>query len=560
MARQVNNTLFVEEWLRNSSGVGNGGGDSSSNFRSSAHSSSARAIIQAWSDLRDSLQNKTFQSHHLQSIKTLFNSRASLHVADPQAKILLSVISSSQRLNLPYEAYPLLFRLLYVWIRKSFRPTLTLIDLAVEVLSKFFANEFGEKKNPFLYGEGVLLLGAVSFAPFAPENSKMVCLELLCRLLEDDYRLVRSCEGVIPDLLAGVAYALSSSLRESVGFVRVLDSLFRIWGKEDGPSVSVSHGLMILHLVEWVVSGLIKSNNVERMLVFEKTLENPKEGYAPFALLMAAAGVLRVSARSVSSGHALEAISRLRLSAENRMESVALDLISKSGVGDDVRNDFLLQCFSLALARSGPVSPREPFFLCAASALLIETFPLRRLYKKIAESLHGSSGRLDVNEVKNHLQNVIFKEAGTVAGVLCNQYVSVNEENKELVENAMWNYCQDIYFGHRQVALLLKGREDELLGILEKIAESAFLMVVVFSLAVIKHRLNSKFSKEIQMKTSVQILVSFSCLEYFRRVRLSEYMDTIRGVVVSVQEDESACLCFVESMPSYGDLTNGQGM
>ncbi|KAH9704870.1 Obscurin-like protein [Citrus sinensis] len=41
-------------------------------------------------------------------------------------------------------------------------------------------------------------------------------------------------------------------------------------------------------------------------------------------------------------------------------------------------------------------------------------------------------------------------------------------------------------------------------------------------------------------------------------MRLSEYMDTIRGVIVSVQENESVCVSFVESMPSYADLTNWQ--
>lgn len=43
-------------------------------------------------------------------------------------------------------------------------------------------------------------------------------------------------------------------------------------------------------------------------------------------------------------------------------------------------------------------------------------------------------------------------------------------------------------------------------------------------------------------------------------MRLSEYMDTIRGVVVSAQENETACVSFVESMPTYVDLTNPQGM
>ncbi|KAL5801970.1 hypothetical protein ACOSQ3_033602 [Xanthoceras sorbifolium] len=106
------------------------------------------------------------------------------------------------------------------------------------------------------------------------------------------------------------------------------------------------------------------------------------------------------------------------------------------------------------------------------------------------------SSHLKFNEVKDHMESVLFKEAGVIAGVFCNQYISVDEKNKGIVENCIWNYCQDINVGHRQVALLLRGREDGLLGDLEKIAESAFLMVVVFSLVVIKHRLNSKFSQE----------------------------------------------------------------
>ncbi|KAL5801967.1 hypothetical protein ACOSQ3_033599 [Xanthoceras sorbifolium] len=555
MARQAN-SLFLEEWLRNNSGTS---GNINSGHSSSL-SSSARAIIQAWSDLRDSLQNQKFQTHHLQSLKALFNSRTSLHVADPQAKLLLSIISS-RNLNLPAESYPLLFRLLYIWVRKSFKPSLVLIEFAVEVLSKFFSSEFGAKRSPYLYAEGFLLLGALSFAHSVPERSKMVCLELLCGLLENDYRLVRSFEGIIPDLLAGIAYALSSSV--SVHYVRILDSLFGIWGKEDGPSASVSHGLMILHSVEWVISGFIKSSNIEKMEIVQKALESPKANYVPYALIMAAAGVLRASSRSLSTGQGLETLSRVRISAENRMESIAHDLISKAGGflssgDDDFKNCLLLQCLSLALARSGPVSSRGPLFLCLASALLTEIFPLRKLYMKVFEYLRGSSGHLKLNEVKDHMESVLFKEAGVIAGVFCNQYVSVDEKNKGIVENSIWNYCQDIYVGHRQVALLLCGREDGLLQDLEKIAESAFLMVVVFSLAVIKHRLNSKFSQETQMDTSVRILVSFSCLEYFRRVRLPEYMDTIRGVVVSVQENESACVSFVESMPSYVDLTTGQ--
>ena len=107
---------------------------------------------------------------------------------------------------------------------------------------------------------------------------------------------------------------------------------------------------------------------------------------------------------------------------------------------------------------------------------------------------------------------------------------------------------------------MLQGKDEELIQDLEKIAESAFLMVVFFALAVTKQKLAPNIPREIQLDISVKILVAFSCLEYFRRMRLSEYMDTIRGVAGSVQEDEVACVSFVESIPSYGELTKVHGI
>lgn len=547
-------TLFLEDWLRSVSGYGN-------SFSPRNHSaSSARAIIQAWAELRDSLQHQSFQSHHLQSLKTLVNSQTSLHVAEPQAKLLLSILSSPN-LYLPHESYTLFLRLLYIWVRKSARPSSVLIDSAVEVISNLFSStQYDSKKSPSLFSEAVLLLGSFSFAPLASEISKTVCLELLCKLLAEEYQLLGSFSGLIPEVLAGIGYALSSS--KSVHFVTILDFILSIWGKESGPQGTVSHGLMILHLMEWVLSGLSNFRSVEKINTLSKeVLETSKPNYVPFAVVMAAAGVLRALNRSVVSGLGLDMISKLRMSAEDRIESVARELISRTrgftSSSYDLTDSLLLQCVSVALARSGVVSSRDPLFICLASALLNEVFPLRHLYMKVFESMNGSSAILRINEVKEHLESITFKEAGAITGVFCNQYVSVDEKSQYIVENLIWDYCQRIYMEHRQVALVLRGKEDELLGDVEKIAESAFLMVVLFALAVTKHKLNSKFNSETQMDISVRILISFSCVEYFRRIRLPEYMDTIRGIVLSVQESDSACVSFVKSMPTYVDLTHG---
>jgi hypothetical protein len=260
----------------------------------------------------------------------------------------------------------------------------------------------------------------------------------------------------------------------------------------------------------------------------------------------------------------LDVVTRMRTSAIVRVEALVGDLVFRtlrfsSNSGNDPQNRLLLQCVSLGLTRTVSFSNHSSLFVCLALSLLTEILPLPHLYGSVFE-LSPSSGGLKVNEIKEHLDGILFKEAGAVTGVFCNQYVLADEENKNIVENLIWEYCRDIYFGHRKVAMHLKGSEDELLKDFEKIAESAFLMVVVFALAVTKHKLSSKFAQEVQTEVSLKILVSFSCIEYFRHVRLPEYIETIRKVLASVNKNEHACTCFVNSIPSYDDLTNGPGM
>ncbi|KAF7835875.1 uncharacterized protein G2W53_010734 [Senna tora] len=552
MSRQPN--IFLEEWLR-----GKCSDTGKFNHRNS-YSSSARAIIQAWAELRDSLQYQSFTPHHLQYLKTLVNSQTSLHVAEPQAKLLLAILSSPN-LSLPYESYPLFFRLFYIWVRKTLKPTSVIIDSVVEVLSNLFSVQIKSGNDPFFFSEGVVLLGAISFVPSLSERSKTICLNLQSRLLIKEYQLLGSFTELVPNVLAGIGYALSSSV--AVHNITILDSLFEIWGKENGPEGSISNGLMILYLMDWVMSNLISFQFLDKISVLsQETFGKFKVNYVPFSVFMAAAGVVRAVSRSTSSGMKLDIISRVKISAVIRMEALASNLISRilkpnmSISSNDLRDRLLLQCISLALTRTSSFSSHPSFFVCLALALLTEIFPLPRIYKSLLE-LSSSSGGLKLTEVKEHLDNILFKESGAVTGIFCYQYVSAVEENKDVVENLIWKFCEDFYYGHRQVSLLFKGREDELLEALEKIAESTFLMIVVFALAVTKYKLNSKFTQEMQMNVSLNILVSFSCVEYFRHVRLPEYIETIRKVVASVKENEHACTSFVKSMPSYVELTNG---
>ncbi|KAJ4959603.1 hypothetical protein NE237_026714 [Protea cynaroides] len=549
-------SLFLEEWLRGNSSSSN----SNRNNRPSP-SSSARAIIQAWAELRDSLQHQRFQPTNVHSLQTLLNSQTSLHVADPQAKLLLSILNSPQ-LSPPPESYPFFLRLLYIWVRKSSRPSPPLIEAAITVISRLLSYESDAEKSSSLISNGILLLGAFSILPFLSKSSQNVCLEMLSKLLEEEYQLIGACQELVPEVLAGIGYALFAS--ELVHFHRILDSLLGIWSKDGGPRGCVPYGLMILHLIEWVVSGSVNSTSVEKIeCISRDILEMRKPNHAPFALVMAATGILRVLNKVMPSPNKTGITLLLRNSAEDCIVALCRDLIYKTeGFRHSSDNEYhlLLQCLSLGLARSGLVSPSAPLLSCLASSLLIEIFPLQSLYEKVVGYSRGDPGVVGFNEVEEHLGSILFKEAGAITSAFCNQYVSADEEQKGVVANLIWSYCRDIYSGHRLVALILQGEGKELLGHLEKIAESAFLMVVVFASVVTKHKFNPKFSRDAQLDVSVSILISFSCMEYFRRVRLPEYTDTIRAIVVSVQENENACVSFINSMPSYVELTNQPGL
>lgn len=542
--------VLLEDWLQTVSGAGG-------KIASAPSSSSAgQAIIQAWSDLRDLIKSESFDSRCLQALKTLCDCQNFLYISDSQARVLLSIISLPKA-SIFQEADPLLLRLLYVWLRKSSRQSSPAVDSGVQTLLHHLDVKSAARKNSFFLSEAILLLGAISFVPSVSEKYKTASLESLYRNLEEEYQLIGLSDKLMSHILAGIGYALCSTV--SMYFVRILSSTFGLWEKIDCPSYSIYHGIMILHMIEWVVSNLLNSKRMDKVHLLQKEMSgNTRPGYNLFPLVMAAAGLLRVINRFGSND-----LMHLRSSTEAVIETSASHLLSRTWAikysAIELRDRTLLQCISLAVARSGTVSFHAPLLLCLALALLQEIFPLLMMYGKILEFPTTNSVGPGLDEVKEHLDSIIYREAGVITGAFINQYVSANEESKNTVESLIWRYCQDIYSQHQQVALVLRGVNSSLLGELEKIAESAFLMVVVFALSVTKQRLGSSINPEVRKEISVKILISFSCMEYFRRMRLSEYMETIRAVVRTVQGTESACTLFVESLPSYENLTNRFG-
>ncbi|ONK54915.1 uncharacterized protein A4U43_UnF9740 [Asparagus officinalis] len=214
----------------------------------------------------------------------------------------------------------------------------------------------------------------------------------------------------------------------------------------------------------------------------------------------------------------------------------------------------LLRCISLGLVRCGSIGFDCSLLLCLCSALVDEVFPLRALIPMALETPNG-----DFEAAKEHLESVLFNEAGAVTGAFCNQYAMADDEHKLIAENCIWDYSKGIYLDLRKAVILLRGKGDELIGNLDKIAEAAFLMVVVFAAEVSKQKLNSKLSEQFRPEVAVKILVAFSCIEYLRRVRLPEYTEAVRRAVLTIQENAAFCSLFVESLPPYAELTNQRG-
>lgn len=277
-------------------------------------------------------------------------------------------------------------------------------------------------------------------------------------------------------------------------------------------------------------------------------------GYsAPFVVLMASAGILRAF-----NSNRVEIDPPLRKSIEVSVcygAECAIPM-TESRLGTDGTGDshILLQCVALSLVRCGPISYYSPVLRCLCLALLNEIFPLQSV---IAMSLENGKGDSITNTVKEHFGSAVFKEAGAVTRVFCNQYAAADEVSKVMVENHLWDYSQELYSNLRIAAWVHRGKSNGLLEDLEKIAEAAFLMVVVFAAEVTKKKLN-KSSQEFKPEVSSRILVTFSCIEYLRRARLPEYTEAVRRAVLTIQEDAPSCVLFIESMPPYAELTKAQ--
>ncbi|VAI54395.1 unnamed protein product [Triticum turgidum subsp. durum] len=321
----------------------------------------------------------------------------------------------------------------------------------------------------------------------------------------------------------------------------------------DDPIVAVSR---ILENTERLVSGFVESRRMRKVQVLFEVISPEKcesEGYVLFPAVMAACGGLR-ALRVASVRHRLDFAPKLKDAPEWTIRFAA-KRATVEGRHDDDQRRVLLQCVALGLTQCGPVASNDSVLQCVLMALLEELLPLPCLLRISVKSPDGNSAELAKNQVKQHQDSVLFKEAGPVTGVLCNQYSFADEKTKDYVETRVCEYAQELYHHLRAAVLLHQTKRNDLLAEIDKIAEAAFFMIVSFAAEVAKHRLDANSSGGLQPEVAVRILVEFSCVEHLRRLRLPEYTEAIRRAVVVNQDNAAASALFVESMPSCAELT-----
>ncbi|OEL18830.1 hypothetical protein BAE44_0020151 [Dichanthelium oligosanthes] len=468
---------------------------------------SPTTILSAWSRLRDNSSSSPADA--LAALETLHLHRRALRLSSAHVALLLPLLPLHPRLVAPLlAASP---HLLPASLPASlpFSPHLFLLGARAFARS---AKDLPSNASLVNSTSTAKNLGTAESAHGQEDNDPVVAVS---RMLKDVEQGSQSIDDLDHLALAGIGYALVSA--DEVQFRRILVSLLRICGWIGNLAV----GVRVLKLVEWLVMGFVESRKMRKVQVLFEMISPEKcegEDYALFPVVMAACGGLR-ALRVASARYRLDFDPRLKEAPERTIRFAAERALLEGKHADDQRV----------------------------------------LVQMSVESAEGNSAEVVKAKVNQHLDSVLFKEAGPVTGVLCNQYSYANDKAKNFVETCVWGYAQEIYCHLRAAVLLHRGKQDDLITAIDKIAEASFLMVVVFAAEVTKRRLNAKSSEGFQPEVAARILVAFSCVEHLRRLRLPEYTEAVRSAVVVNQENAAAIALFIESMPSYAELTSQPG-
>ncbi|KAK3155886.1 hypothetical protein QOZ80_2AG0099870 [Eleusine coracana subsp. coracana] len=501
---------------------------------------SPSTILSAWSRLRDPASSP---ADAVAALETLHLHRRALRLSSAHVSLLLPLLPVHPRLVTPLlAASPHLLPMESIPIELP--PYARLLLLGTRAFSK---TNKGPPNSTSLGSSAAKRLASDESATGHDDDP----VASMSKILEDMEQGDQNSDDLFDHLaLAGIGYALVAA--DEVQFRRIIAYLFRICGRMGNLTV----GVRVLKLVEWLVMGFIESRKMRKVQVLFEMISPEKcegDGNVLFPLVMAACGGLR-ALRVASARYRLDFDPRLKEAPERTIRYVADRAVLQGRRVDD--RHILVQCVTLGLTRCGQVTFHESVLQCVSTGLLKELLPLPDMLRMSVEIAEGKSVEAVKIQINQHLDSVLFKEAGPVTGVLCNQYSYANEKAKQSVETFVWEYTQELYCHLRAAVLFHRGRQDDLLTAIDKVAEAAFLMVVVFAAEVAQHRLNDKSSEGFKPEVAARILVAFSCVEHLRRLRLPEYTEAIRRAVLINQENAAASALFVESMPSYAELTS----
>lgn len=587
----------LEDWLQHISF-----GRSSSSTTTTAVT--ARDIAQSWSVLRDCLQRQggVVGVDHLLVLQKLYDCRRSLHVADPQAKLLISLLSSAHvTVSDPStldRARALSMLILAIWVRKSSRGSQShevFLQSAVDVACKLTTDN-----QSLIVAERILLLGCLSADSLVSPDSRRLCQEVLADLVGKEIEaIVVMSQGRLAETLAGVGYALFSCYPASL-FQSILESLLSLWTAHDGLYACLPHGLMLLHLMEWTGLNLIKLQTASRGMMLEFSVVDKMNAFGvklpqmarlgvtalAFTAVMASGGLLRASYNKSSKDFAF--LEQLNSSMEETIVTIAENVVlnfrpiadrpgnlmlgtdpvqfaewifgkqGAAGLAPATRP--ILQCVAVAVSRCQRISFHANILQCLVVSLLTESFPLQEIYSSEIMSFPDISALGEMEKLGKHFGSILFKEAGAMTRVMCNQYCSASRDLKQLVQHLMWEFSQVLYGKHRIFMIRLKSsqqmedRNRKYHDAMKKITEDAFFMLVMFLSIATKNDFSAS-SNDFQEQLSVITLDALSCVECFRHTQLQEYSDMVKRTVSCVSKSASACVSLVRRLPSYDDLT-----
>lgn len=444
----------------------------------------------------------------------------SLHVAETQAKLLITLLTSVRCDNIELLGQARAFSTLVLtpWVRKTFvivtaRPSkqaeATLI-LLIESLCKA-VQEF--PVSDIYLCPAILLLGTVCSIPQIPDPLRLTCQEVISRELCLRKHVI--VQGEISLVLAGAGYAMvvaNGNIKTSI-----LQAVLSLWSHEDIGNYQVRglqfpplrEALMVFHLLEYQGIGFSKNKSIQAVAeidalvreIAEKALEfsslsssSSVSSATQCAAFMAGAGLqrgLNQNQRSyISSTDPMEQeLQRLTVSLNSIVIRVCEDAVRLSTRMDvfsgprekkweycplrDIGTmkaliQHKLRCIALAVARSRGLPPHSSILQCLLTVLVTDVLSLEDVYSAQISDLHrplsdlhqfGSALGIALGQLEIHVGSSLFLEVGAIARAMCEQYTSAHENVQRHTEIRVWQFSQDVYRGHRGFTAL-SGKHD----------------------------------------------------------------------------------------------------